>query len=637
MRRVFVAAVLLGVMSPGARAEPEELPARIESDTTLDGAYRMSHDVVVAAGATLRLAAGTTIEIAHGDSAQGGEAASLCELDVHGALVAEGTADKPVRFLGTPAPKKADDKHDLWRRGWLGIVLRNDRPAKPVSVLRHVVLTHALGGVQVSKGSARIDRSIFFECDVAVGASHTYVGSSRRAQVASGADPRVSESLFVRCNTGVFVEGNTQPEVVRSVFTGCRLGVGSWRTGRNFKAALLGARVERCAFIDNDRAVQGDSRVHDSLFLRNKVALAVTSFHARYAAGIDRMAWRHNVFHGNEKLTNGECDIGSANVLADPVLEGLPADWTLDTLRTPLAGLRLAEGSPAIGTATDGGDPGPAGKRGPGGGRGWVPKSAPATSFLALGPLSHAQGDLPASRLARPKLGARVGKAWWSTLAVNDAHFIEALPLGLSRTQELIVAVAFRVKGGASKARTGIEVNADGNVEATLDGTALRLRPAAVADVPMRSGSRGLIARLRLKAAKHLLILRWRPRGVAPRLGVAVHAPEGGRVEYLASKPSNDSVAAGASHAPRGQIAVRPGAAFHWADLARRGVFVFRAADGEEVDLVDCGLTVADQKPTLRATLPSGVERAGGVLTIKGLRTPGGAALDGQPASVRYE
>ncbi len=633
-----VSGVLLAfVLAPAAHGQDaaRELPRRIEKDTTLEGAWVMRTDVVVVSGATLRLTAGTTIRVSHPAVVHGGEAPKLCELDVQGRLLAEGTAERPVRILGEPATKKKDDRYDLWRRGWLGIVFRNARPERPASLLRHLTVTHALGGVQVSRGRVRLERCIFHECDVGVGAAHTYAGPKRRIQAAGGTDPWLEECLFVRCNTGLFVEGNARPEAHRCTFAKCRLGVGSWRTGRNFPMRLLGARVERCAFLENDVAVRGSSMVLDSVFLGNGTALASTSFHARNANRIDRTAWRHNVFHGNERLADGECDVGTGNLFADPRLQGVKTGWDVDDVRAPLAGLELTSGSPATGRASDGGDPGPAGKCGHAvGARAWRPAAPAAPRLLMLGPLATLRGgDALPARVQRARPGARVGKAWWAVMRPDAEGLLHALRLGVKEGDTVVVAVPFGVKGAGGRSLDGaIEINADGTIQATLDG-----KPMTLPERRVRAGSRGVMATAALRNGSHLLVVRWTPSGMAPRCGVAVTPPPKATVAFADARGAAAALRANPVKAKRGAVALRIPKPFHWADLGRRGVFVFVAADGREVDLTDEGLALADGRGTLRARLPDGVERAGGRILVRGLRDAAGRTLAGQPAEIAVE
>lgn len=112
---VSLACILaLVVLATSAAAGPvipsNQLYGFIQSNKTLTYSspgpiYEVMGDVVVNPGVTLTIEPGVTLFFNPGrDTLQGGAYASLCELDVHGTLVAEGTAASPIRFESAASP-----------------------------------------------------------------------------------------------------------------------------------------------------------------------------------------------------------------------------------------------------------------------------------------------------------------------------------------------------------------------------------------------------------------------------------------------------------------------------------------------------------------------------------------------------
>ncbi|MCE9636726.1 MAG: hypothetical protein K8T90_13565 [Planctomycetes bacterium] len=167
VRRVTATAVALLLMTVSAAPSPAEddvpvLPARIAKDLLVEGRWRMTGDVEVAPGATLRFAAGAVV-------------ATTGTIRVHGRIVADGTPDRPV-VLGPAgdAVRDGGDGLDAATAPWRGIELHSDRSRTPDSVLRGVKLSAALEAVAVGDGEPTISQCVFWRCGAGVAAGNLW-------------------------------------------------------------------------------------------------------------------------------------------------------------------------------------------------------------------------------------------------------------------------------------------------------------------------------------------------------------------------------------------------------------------------------------------------------------------------------
>lgn len=91
----------------------QRVPGNVARDTTWSDNVDLIGDVIVERGATLTLAAGTTVRFASGDHRAAGFDSTRGELIVYGTLRTEGTVASPVRFRGASSAN----------RQWSGILL----------------------------------------------------------------------------------------------------------------------------------------------------------------------------------------------------------------------------------------------------------------------------------------------------------------------------------------------------------------------------------------------------------------------------------------------------------------------------------------------------------------------------------
>lgn len=623
---VVVLGALAGPTSaPAQEASPQVLPARIDRDLAVEGTWTMDRDVVVAAGATLRLLAGARIVVAATDAAASGDMPEECELHVHGRLVAEGTPGRPVVL--------APDGRTDWRHpAWLGVVLHADRSRAPDSVLAHVKFHGARQAVQVTDGTPRLERCVFHACGAGVAAGRLWNHERREVEPCKAPQPDIVECLFAACGTGVYVEMSAAPSVVRSSFLDCAQGIGNERRGWfASRTASIAAQVDRCLFLRNGAAVGGSAFVENSIFLRNRTAFEVTRLHGTFSTGTDRIAWRRNVLWGNDVAAAGESDVGGDEIVADPRLDSEPALPEFDAAAAPLAGVELAADSPVRGTALDGGDPGPAG-RAPAGRRrrAWPSADRALRRVLVLGPPDRIElSKLPKS--APAAAGERVGDAWWAAFDTDAAGGLDRSALRWPDKSEVVPAAFLWTIEGAAAGLMDVEVNVDGTVAVWRGGSAFPFP-----NVALRNGSRGVAVPAPVAAAGGIVVW-WKSADFDPRIGVALQVPAGAKAASAAPVAPVVGLDVEAMRFGPKQVGFRVNVPFHWADLRAPGVFRLRAADGGWSDLGPAGLALHDARGTLRADLPPGVAKAGARFVIDGLRDPWGRTLAGQPVEIDVE
>ncbi len=644
MRRggVSVLVLLLLVPAPAVPAEdPPPVPVRgvLEGRTTWRGTVLVEGDVEIPGGSSLEIEAGTRVLVAESDASKSGWNSDKVEIRVAGSLLVAGTEDRPVVIgpapgpvAATPLPESAEEdgkgkEEDLRPRyGWHGIVLLPAAGKPPVREIRGALLFDAWAGIQVPAGRLRLEGSVLLRCGTGVEAGTAFQDRDRYGVPPGVARPEILRTRFAGCLTAVGAMLRAAPRLDRCIVAHGRTGVGPRRhTGRFYPLEEPGSTLVRCDLLGNGVGVVGACLVTDSLFHRNRRALALSSFHVQHASGVDEYRLRGNVFAGNGVVLAGESLAGDVAVVKEAgyALSGEALDAAAGAPWPPLPpGFRLAEGSEARGKASGGGDPGSAAEailRGGAGprGTGRPPLRRPLAVRI---PGGKGEGDVSLDAVP-PRVGGSRGSSWWCAVEGDGAGILPLAPiLGGPDAGGIL---AWRVKSsGTGTAR--LEVNGDlASFEAAWNG-------ASVGDpvVPRRFGAEGWVAEVALRRGANLLMASVRGRGTAPRLVVALDPPAGVTLSEEAPGEAREArVLAAKVERAKGEgawVRISLSAPVSWAAPGE-----VRLVDGDG-DPVEAGnaRVVVDQRQVLRfGPLPDALPAGTGVL-LSGWRSPDGSPLE---------
>ncbi len=144
-----VVLVVCGMFAGEGVARATSVSGTIASDQTwtLAGSpYVMTGDVTVAAGVTLTVQAGVSVQAAGADALAAGASPSLVELNVNGTLSVNGTTDNPVSFTSVSAAGRDD---------WYGVVVAGG------ATIGNASFAHATYGVRASTSALTLTGSSF--------------------------------------------------------------------------------------------------------------------------------------------------------------------------------------------------------------------------------------------------------------------------------------------------------------------------------------------------------------------------------------------------------------------------------------------------------------------------------------------
>jgi hypothetical protein len=291
MRKSVLLALFLlqAALAPGAYAAPTawDTPT-ITSDTTWSGDIVIGQNVLVASGATLRVAPGTNVLVESGKG---------IAITVLGRLVVGGKGAGTVSFV----PEKAGGSREQWE----GIRLAGGRNAG--HALSGFRVSGAREGISLADTAVKMAHGVFAGCETGVrgnqkslvtadncafdgngdGAVVTFGGegvfrdcrfSNIRKNgilVDKGAVLRVAGGDFSYGKTGIFSLTNSPCRIEDSAFRSLENGIVARQMGKQ-------SAVVRCAFENDDSgvlAVQNSTlEVTDSVFLGNRAGVEVREF-----------------------------------------------------------------------------------------------------------------------------------------------------------------------------------------------------------------------------------------------------------------------------------------------------------------------------------------------------------------------
>lgn len=592
----------------------------LTADTTWSGEVTISGDVTVKKGATLTVLPGTRITLAAQDARSGGWNTATVEVHVEGRLLVRGTADEPVHWLpqgfaveDAAVPSEAPDD-------WHGIVLHNDDPNERSEIL-HARIGGAVAGVQAPHCDPLIADCVFHTCGVGVEAGAAYKNTHNHGIAPKRAQPEIVRCRFAGCHAGVFVEGQGSPDIRRSVFYRCRVGVGNDRPGVSRPLSEPGPVLQRCALIECRQGAQAPSIVRDGMFVGCTVALAMSSFHAPFTTTIDHMAVRHNLIHDCDEVARGELGLDVGGVRAEPGFAGSLA--TLGGMGVPIpASMELAEGSAARGRASDGGDLGPTGELGRVlNGVVWSPATAPIERGLVVG------AEVKGRQVARgtPEPGGALGKAWWVAGTFDRGALDLRRTFGEPRAGWLALPVE-RTSGPVA-----IEVNGDTDSFEVLENA----KSLWLHEGRRRYGMRGVRQEIEVKDSIDTLLVRIQGWGAEPRVGIAL---EGLRLRDVTGEAPGALTVRKArmtKHKRKPVLEITTEQPLHWGDPFRDGWCEVR--DGRSQPLpggATLSVSMVDVD-TIRIEIPESWDKPLTVV-LTGLRSPSGVPY-GDPDPVRIE
>jgi len=168
---------------------PADRSGKLTEDEVWEGHIRVTGDVTVRSGVTLRILPGTQVWFVpnQDDQKRGHKVlAGLSQIDVEhgGRLVAEGTPSRPIIFSSEGAN----------RSSWGGIGFRGIHllgPAHRNSMIKHCVITNAHIGVYIYQSEPQVLSNLIANCGVGVYAS------------SNGCRPAVKKNEIRDCDTGI--------------------------------------------------------------------------------------------------------------------------------------------------------------------------------------------------------------------------------------------------------------------------------------------------------------------------------------------------------------------------------------------------------------------------------------------------
>lgn len=160
----------------------------IASDTIWEGTVEVTGETIVAKGVTLLIQPGTVVRFAPGKDEAG---QFLTRLTVHGVLVAQGTAEKPILFTSASATPQSPE--------WGGI--RLEEAAERPNRISHATIRYALTGIAGAGSTLAAEDLEIRDCTRGITALREFGGSLRRGTIVGN-----EFGLFYEQSSGLSVE-----------------------------------------------------------------------------------------------------------------------------------------------------------------------------------------------------------------------------------------------------------------------------------------------------------------------------------------------------------------------------------------------------------------------------------------------
>ncbi len=247
--RFFFSAVLLTMLcaclpQPPAAAPPSESKKRVLSGvligtTVLSGEVEMAGDLLVPAGASLHILAGTTVYIrpAEGNKIDPEYLSPATELLVRGRVHIAGTEEAPVRFL-----RIGEAAADPW---WAGIIL----DGAGESSIAGAQIEGAETGILCLRSSPRLTGNRLQHCRYGIIAQQQSAPfiSGNRITVGEGgifcwhgSHPQLENNFILDlAEEGLFLDEDSRPLLGRNTISGCAIGIALYRRDIDLSSLIL--------------------------------------------------------------------------------------------------------------------------------------------------------------------------------------------------------------------------------------------------------------------------------------------------------------------------------------------------------------------------------------------------------------
>lgn len=237
-------------VSVALAAEPPEFSGAYKDHLVWKNEVTMAGDVLILAGGSLTIHAGTKIRVvpADGTKIDPEYLSPLTELLIRGRLDIQGTADEPVRFVIV-------ERDDLDAIAWSGITLDNSVGSR----INHIRLERGDIGIRCVNSSPEITNSQITNCRYGVVAqqqSHPRIIGNTLAKGEAGifcwraSNPVLQDNIIdSHDEEGLFVDASSKPIIGRNKISNNAIGLALYPRDLDYTAAELHENTENLRWL----------------------------------------------------------------------------------------------------------------------------------------------------------------------------------------------------------------------------------------------------------------------------------------------------------------------------------------------------------------------------------------------------